>query len=470
MASENISFDQIPSSILKPGKYFEFNTKLANSALPGNEQKVLLIGQMSSAGSATADQSVQVFDTDAGDTLFGTGSILALMVRSALKANKRIRLYCLPVDDATGVQRTFTLTVAVTTAEAGEIILRIGGKRVAVVVAAGDADSVIAASIVTAVGKVLSEIPFTAAATLAVATLTAVNDGTLANQVPVLVDSAPTGVIVTGAQGVAGATDPDITTALGNIFSERFQLIACSLNDTSTNLPALKTHIDDSGDAIEQRGQIAIYVSDPADNIAAATSKASTVDGERIVGGYSRSSPNASFAICAALAATKAQEEDPARPLNTLVLTGIGVPAIEDRLSRTEQETLLAGNVTPLETASNGAELEIVRMLLTDSGDAFFDVTTMTILDFTRDSVRTRLESRFPRSKLSSRTPGKVRDEVIDVLRRLAALEILENVEENIDGVLVERDLQDNNRLNIKIPADVVNGLHVIAGRIDLLL
>lgn len=38
------------------------------------------------------------------------------------------------------------------------------------------------------------------------------------------------------------------------------------------------------------------------------------------------------------------------------------------------------------------------------------------------------------------------------------------------DGLIVERDLQDVNQLNGRIPADVVNGLHVFAGRIDLLL
>ncbi len=49
-------------------------------------------------------------------------------------------------------------------------------------------------------------------------------------------------------------------------------------------------------------------------------------------------------------------------------------------------------------------------------------------------------------------------------------LEILEFVEHNAQNVLVERDAQDSNRLNACIPADVVNGLHIIAGRIDLLL
>ncbi len=49
-------------------------------------------------------------------------------------------------------------------------------------------------------------------------------------------------------------------------------------------------------------------------------------------------------------------------------------------------------------------------------------------------------------------------------------MEIVENVDDNKTGLIVERDLQDPNRLDAKIPTDVVNGLHVFAGRIDLLL
>lgn len=54
--------------------------------------------------------------------------------------------------------------------------------------------------------------------------------------------------------------------------------------------------------------------------------------------------------------------------------------------------------------------------------------------------------------------------------KKLEDLEIVEEVDANKDGLIVERDLQDANRLNAKIPTDVVNGLHVFAGRIDLLL
>ena len=41
MASANITFDTIPASIRKPGKYFEFNTRLAVNTLPANLQAEL---------------------------------------------------------------------------------------------------------------------------------------------------------------------------------------------------------------------------------------------------------------------------------------------------------------------------------------------------------------------------------------------------------------------------------------------
>lgn len=87
-----------------------------------------------------------------------------------------------------------------------------------------------------------------------------------------------------------------------------------------------------------------------------------------------------------------------------------------------------------------------------------------------RKACRERIALRFPRDKLSSRTPDRVRSELLDVLYKLEELEIVEEVEANKAMLIVERDSQDVNRLDAAIPCDVVNGLHVFAGRIDLLL
>jgi phage tail sheath gpL-like len=101
---------------------------------------------------------------------------------------------------------------------------------------------------------------------------------------------------------------------------------------------------------------------------------------------------------------------------------------------------------------------------------ALLDITTIRTLDYVRKACGDRIALRFPRDKLSSRTPAKVRSELLDVLIKLEELEIVENVTENQAALIVERDSQDVNRLNAAIPTDIVNGLHVFAGRIDLLL
>ena len=56
------------------------------------------------------------------------------------------------------------------------------------------------------------------------------------------------------------------------------------------------------------------------------------------------------------------------------------------------------------------------------------------------------------------------------MLLKLEDAEIIEGVMANAHLLVVERDASDPNRLNVQVPADVVNGLHVFAARIDLYL
>ena len=73
MASPNISFDNIPSSIRKPGVYTEFNTKLAVRTLPANAQSMLIIAQKTDGTDAPL-APVQVFDDITVAELCGYGS------------------------------------------------------------------------------------------------------------------------------------------------------------------------------------------------------------------------------------------------------------------------------------------------------------------------------------------------------------------------------------------------------------
>ena len=76
---------------------------------------------------------------------------------------------------------------------------------------------------------------------------------------------------------------------------------------------------------------------------------------------------------------------------------------------------------------------------------------------------------RFPRSKNSANRRRAIRSELLNVLKQLEVLEIVQNVDANKDFLVVEEHSTDRTRANARIPADVVRGLHVLAGQIDLL-
>lgn len=272
---------------------------------------------------------------------------------------------------------------------------------------------------------------------------------------------------------VAGDAEPDLQPALDVLAAADYSLIVPAWY-SQVALTALRTHINVVTDAINQKACIGVAAS--IGTLSAATTLAGTLNCGSITLALLPGSTSTAPEIAAAYAAVIAGEEDPARPLNTLALTGIAVPPIAQRLTRGEQETALANGVTPLEVGP-GEIVQIVRAITTYTRNptgaadiALLDLTTIRTLHYVRRACRDRIRLRFPREKLASATATKVRSELLDVLKKCEELEIVEEVAANAPALVVERSLQDPNRLNAAIPTDVVNGLHVFAGRIDLLL
>jgi phage tail sheath gpL-like len=462
MASPNISFDQIPASIRKPGKYFEFNTKLAVRTLPGNPQRVLVIGQrLADSAAQPALAALDVFSDEQAAQAFGRGSFAHLMARAAINANPYLQLTVIAVDDnAAGVPASGSFTFSGPATAAGVLSLYIGASRVDV------------ANAQAALAK-LSDLPITATAAKEVLTVTARHKGSTGNTIALKAQEQIAGLGVVIAPMKGGAGDPDIAPALAAVASGGHQIIASPFTGDAA-LTALRAHLDFVSGPLEQRGAIGVIASTGA--LADASALSAKLDSGRITAAWYRGSAKLPGDIAAAYAAVIASEEDPARPLNTLELPGLDVVDLAYRTTRTEQESALYNGVTPLEVAA-GNRVQIVRAISTYTKDAqgvddasLLDITTIRTLDYVRRACRERIALRFPREKLSDRTPSKVRSELLDVLYKLEELEIIEQVEANKAGLIVERDLQDANRLDAKIPVDVVNGLHVFAGRIDLLL
>lgn len=473
MASPNIGFDAIPSSIRKPGKYFEFNTKLAVRTLPGNLQKVLAIGQRLASGSQPALAPVDVFSDEQAAGLFGRGSYAHLMARAAITANPYLQLTMIAVDDAeAGVAATGTVTLAGEATGSGVVSLYVGTTRIDVAVTSGDAAASVATALKTALDK-QADLPVSASVAAGVVTVTARHKGAAGNGIKLKAVCSASGITATVVAMANGAVDPDLALALAAVVGAGHHLVASPFAD-QTALTAVRSHLEFVSGPMEQRGAVGVF--GWPGTLAGGTTLAGQINSGRITGAWHRGSAKLPCEIAAGYAAVLAGEEDPARPLNTLEIKGLDVTPIDQQPMRTEQESALYNGLTPLEIGP-GDRVQIVRAISTYTQDAqgvddvaLLDITTIRTLDYVRKACRERIALRFPREKLSERTPPKVRSELLDVLYKLEELEIVEAVEANKAGLIVERDSQDVNRLDAKIPTDVVNGLHVFAGRIDLLL
>ena len=359
MASPNISFDSIPSSIRIPGKYFEFNTKLAVRSLPGNLQRVLLVGQRLSTGTLPALTVVNVSSDALAAEQFGYGSIAHKMVRAAIKANPYAQFSVVAVDDdEAGVAASGTITLTGTATSVGDVSLTIAGERIAVSVTNGETSASIATRLATLINS-SPDLPVAANSATSKITLTAKHKGLAGNSIKVsgLATAVEIGITVTAMS--SGANDPDIGPALAAAFSANHQIVVAPF-DTADTLTTLRQHVDAVGHSMEQRD--AIGVAGTAGTLSSASMTAQALNSGLITFAWHHGSVRSAAEIAAAYAAVIASEEDPARPLNTLALNGLDVTPVELRIEGPEITNALYSGVTPLEIGP-GDKVQIVRAI-----------------------------------------------------------------------------------------------------------
>ncbi|HND34955.1 MAG TPA: phage tail sheath C-terminal domain-containing protein, partial [Myxococcota bacterium] len=140
--------------------------------------------------------------------------------------------------------------------------------------------------------------------------------------------------------------------------------------------------------------------------------------------------------------------------------------------------------LAPLMVGAAG-EVQVVRSVTTytldtygSADDTLLDIQTIRVLDYVRYAVRVKLQQKLGRAKIAdlavtpnTTDPDKIRAMILGVLLQCQNdLGYLERVEEHADRLVVERDGSSPGRVNASIPADIVDGLHVMAATIDLIL
>jgi phage tail sheath gpL-like len=191
-------------------------------------------------------------------------------------------------------------------------------------------------------------------------------------------------------------------------------------------------------------------------------------------------SPVYEWAAAYCAKAARALSNDPARPLQTLTLASI-IPAHgEDQFLLTELNTLSKAGFATQRTLQDGIP-RIARESTTatvnlygTSDDAYELVTTLATLAKVLRNQRQAITSKFPRHKLADDgtrfgpgqaivTPKSIKAELLSQYRQDEFVGLVENAAAFNANLIVERDPNDPNRLNVLYPPDLVNQLRIFA-------
>jgi phage tail sheath gpL-like len=489
-----ISFNQVPIDIRVPGQYIEIDNSMALKGLTGIPTRVLLVGQKLAAGAQAPLVPVLITSGDQGEQFFGKGSHLASMIAKFRAVNSFTPLWAIAQADAgAGVAATASVTITGPASAAGTLTLYIGGLRVRVAVAANDTANTMASALAAAIAAD-PRLPVTALVNgpnPAKVDLTARNKGTLGNAIDLRTayysdEALPAGVVVALTGMAGGAGDPDVQAALDAIGDEWFTDIVVSYNDTA-NIVALEAALAERFGPLKMIDAHA-YIG-VAGTHAALVTKGTGRNSPHVSMIGAKGSPTPPWEWAAVLGGQCAfyGKQDPARPFQTLELTGLMAPVIADRFTFQERDILLRSGISTF-TVDEGGLVRIERVITTYRENPFgapdisyLDLNTLKTLTYLRFDLRAFIALRYPRYKLAddgtifSRgqavvTPKVIRASIVARFRAWEEAGLVENIEQFKKDLIVERDSLDPNRVNALVPPDIVNQLVVFAGLVQFRL
>lgn len=499
-----ISFNDIATTIRTPGAYTEIDDSKALQGLVQNPHKALIIGQKLSEGTKPTDTLISISSDGLADGYFGPGSILARMCNVFKDNNPNTELWAIAIsDNGSGVQASGNINVSTALSAnggscggAGTYYLMVNGTNVDVVMTSGWSQEDVQSAIYAKVNS-MSTLPVYASynSMSDAIQLVAYNKGTPGNYINIRDNyytwqsdpAAFSGDSVTITAMANGASDSDLGDAWAIIENERFNYIIQPYADSS-NLTEIEDELEDRiGPTVNQQGHG--FTAYRGTNAACTTlGNARNCPYNSIMGAYD--SPTAPEEWAAALGAVAAYylNLDPARPLTGLQLKGILPPPVENRWTRAERDVLLYDGIATW--TESGGKVLIERCITTYQTNAqglsdptYLDITTLATLGELRDQFNTRMINRFisqrfkladdtfpvqPGSKVA--TPKTIRQEIVALFTQLRDKGYIENLEDFVTNLIVERDVTDRNRVNVLLPTDLINQFRILAASLQFIL
>ncbi len=505
----SISFNNVPTIIRTPGVYTEVDNSRALQGLVANPHKVLMLGQKrvgTGVGVGTVDNGVLIAISrdNLADGYFGQGSILARMCNTFKKNNPNTELWAMAISGGTDqasckvcFSRAMSHTNGSISTNNEYLNLMINGKQLPVALGSAWSGLDVVSAIKTKVNAD-STLPVTASHSVVATSLTvffsAICSGSMGNFLDLRFNyytgqSFPTcfkdSVLISLFEGGAGVAD--IGDAWAVIEDEQFHYIVQPYTDPD-NLTEIEDELESRFDPlVDKQGHgFTCHKGTAASLTTLGNSRNSphnTIIGEL-------ASPTAPEEWAAALGAVAAWNlnNDPARPLHMLELKGLLAPAAGNAFTRAERDVLLYDGIATW--IQNAGRIYIERCITTyqtntlgTTDPSYLDVETLATIGEIRYQYKARMETRFitPRYKLADDTfpvqagtyivtPKTIKMEIISLFTALQAAGIIENLDDFITNLVVERNTTDVNRVDVLLPADLINQFRILASKLEFIL
>ena len=494
-----ISFANIPANLKVPLYWVELDPSMAG--LPNINLRALMTGVMIADGQAAHDVPIPIGSQAQADQAFGPGSELSRMFQAYYANNFANEVWGLPLAEPTAGQAAVgTITIDAPPTAAGTLWLYIAGSlvngiNIMATDTVGDICSLIADQINNAYVNGDPALPVTAVASAGAVTLTSLFKGVNGNEITVSLnyygslggEMTPVGLGITlpPTGALSGGTGvPDFTNAISNIQKQGFEYVAMGYTDTNSLFAWDQEYgFLDTGRWGWQRQQFGHIFSAKRGIYSALITFGETLNsGVESIMAMEPTCPSPMFEVAAAYAA-KAQRaliNNPARPLQTLALNNIKAAPLQDRFDFVELNSIALHGLAIQEVGSDQQPM-ILREQTTyqlnlygQSDDAYELVTTLATLAKLLRNQKQAITTKFPRSLLADDgtkfgpglaivTPGIIKAELVNEYQLDMWNGLVENLKAFKANLIVERDPNDPNRVNVLYPPDLINQLREFA-------
>jgi phage tail sheath gpL-like len=282
----------------------------------------------------------------------------------------------------------------------------------------------------------------------------------------------------------SGAGVPIFNNAINNLGEKNFEYVALPYTDsTSLNAWELDFGFEDVGRWGWRRQLYGHIFSAKRDTYSNLITFGNTRNsGITSILGVEQTSPSMVLDFVAAYTA-KAQRaliNDPARPLQTLSLNTVKLAPLKDRFDTIEMNSLAENGIATQKAGSDNQPMisrETTTYQLNLYGfqdDAYELVTTLATLARLIRNQRYVITTKYPRVKLADDgtrfgpgqaivTPGIIKGELIAEYAMDMWNGLVENMTAFKDHLIVERDPNDPNRVNVLYGPDLINQLRIFA-------